>query len=66
MTNGVEKMSMNDLLKQWQSEVKTLENMESTNPAWDWMVVQGHLENLHNLAQELRRKKSLERAKWQP
>lgn len=62
----IEKMSMNDLLKQWQNEVSALQNMESSNPDWEWKSVQNHLENLHSLAHELRQKKAQERAKWQP
>lgn len=63
---AIEKLSMHDLLKEWQGELKVLEDMERTNPTWEWKKVQLHLENLHQLAQELRRKKALERAKWQP
>jgi hypothetical protein len=62
----IEQMSMHDLVKEWQAELSALEQMEADNPTWEWRPVQLHLENLHALAQELRRKKALERAKWQP
>lgn len=62
----IESMSLHDLNREWQTELGALKEMENTNPAWEWKPVQLHLERLHALAQELRRKKGLERAKWQP
>jgi len=62
----IEKMSHHDLVKEWQDELAALQSMDSANPTWEWAPVQGRLERLHALAQELRRKKALERAKWQP
>jgi hypothetical protein len=64
--SAVESMSLHDLVKEWHAELGALEKMEQENPSWEWKQVQAHLENLHALAQELRRKKALERAKWQP
>jgi hypothetical protein len=63
---AIEKMTLHDLSKEWRAELSALEKMEQDNPTWEWMPVQLHLENLHALAHELRRKKGLERAKWQP
>lgn len=63
---AIEKMPLHDLVKEWQAELSALEKMESENPTWEWKPVQMRLENLHALAHELRRKKALERAKWQP
>ena len=63
---AIESMAPHDLLKEWQTELNALQNMEQANPTWEWKTVQLHLERLHALAQELRRKKGLERAKWQP
>ena len=63
---AIEQMSLHDLVKEWHTELGALEKMEQDNPTWEWKRVQSHLENLHALAQELRRKKALERAKWQP
>ena len=62
----IESMSLHDLLKEWHSELGLLDTMEQTNPTWEWRTVQLGLERLHALAQELRRQKALERAKWQP
>ncbi len=62
----IESMSLHDLLKEWHSELGLLNTMEQTNPTWEWRTVQLRLERLHALAQELRRQKALERAKWQP
>ena len=62
----IEKMSAHDLMREWSTELGALGKMEQDNPTWDWKPVQLHLENLHALAKELRRKKALERAKWQP
>lgn len=62
----IETMSIHDLIREWESELRVLQNMENTNSTWEWKPVQLHLERLHALAQELRRKKGLERAKWQP
>jgi hypothetical protein len=62
----IEQMSTHDLVKEWHAELGALDKMEQENPTWEWHRVQLHLENLHALAQELRRKKALERAKWQP
>lgn len=62
----IENMSIHDLIREWQTELGALQGMENSNPAWDWHPVQHHLERLHALAQELRRKKALDRAKWQP
>jgi hypothetical protein len=64
--SAIEQMSMHDLVKEWNAELSALEKMEQENPTWDWKPVQERLENLHALAHELRRKKALERAKWQP
>ena len=63
---AIELMSLHDLVKEWHAELGALEKIEQANPTWDWKPVQLRLENLHALAQELRRKKGLERAKWQP
>jgi hypothetical protein len=62
----IESMSLHDLAKEWQAELGMLQGMESSNPTWEWKPVQLRLERLHALAHELRRKKGLERAKWQP
>lgn len=62
----IEKMSLFDLLKEWQAELDQLKATEETNPRWDWKPVQLHLERLHALAREIRSRKALERAKWQP
>jgi len=62
----IEKMTLHDLVKEWRAELSALENIEQDNPTWEWKPVQMRLENLHALAHELRRKKALERAKWQP
>ena len=63
---SIEKMSLFDLLKEWQSELDQLKGAEESNPNWDWKPVQLHLERLHALAHEIRIRKSEERAKWQP
>ena len=63
---AIEQMSVHDLVKEWHAELSALDKIEQENPTWDWKPVQRRLENLHALAQELRRKKALERAKWQP
>lgn len=65
-TTPIESLSVHDLIREWTSELGALQSMESSNPSWEWKAVQPHLERLHALAQELRRKKGLERAKWQP
>lgn len=65
-TAPIEKMSMHDLLKEWQAELGLLQAMEQANPTWEWKPVQLRLERLHALARELRKRKSEERAKWQP
>ncbi len=62
----IESMSIHDLTREWQSELSALQGLEAINPTWEWKPVQLHLERLHALAQELRRKKAQERAKWQP
>jgi len=62
----IENMSAHDLIKEWNAELILLQGMEGSNPTWEWKSVQTHLERLHALAQELRRKKAEERAKWQP
>ena len=62
----IEKMSLFDLLKEWQSALDQLKATEETNPRWDWPPVQRHLERLHALAREVRTRKAQERAKWQP
>ena len=62
----IEKMSLFDLLKEWQTELEQLKATEETNPHWDWSPVQRHLERLHALAREIRMRKAQERAKWQP
>ena len=62
----IERLSLHDLVKEWQAELNALQGMETQNPTWEWKPVQLHLERLHALAQELRRKKGQERAKWQP
>jgi hypothetical protein len=63
---AIEQLSMHDLVKEWHAELNALDKMEQDNPTWEWREVQLRLENLHALAHELRRKKGLERAKWQP
>lgn len=65
-THPIESMSVHDLAKEWNAELTQLQGMEDSNPTWEWKIVQSHLERLHALAQELRRKKAQERAKWQP
>jgi hypothetical protein len=62
----IEKMSLFDLLKEWQSELDHLKSAEETNPRWEWPPVQQRLERLHALAREIRTRKAQERAKWQP
>ncbi len=62
----IETMSLHDLIREWENELGALQGMDKSNPAWEWNPVQLHLERLHALAHELRRKKGLERAKWQP
>ncbi|MDH4246838.1 MAG: hypothetical protein OEW39_08845 [Deltaproteobacteria bacterium] len=62
----IEQLSTHDLLKEWNAAVGALAAMEGSNPTWEWKLVQVQLERLHALGHELRRKKSLERAKWQP
>jgi len=62
----IEKMSLYDLLKEWQSELDQLKSAEETNPRWEWPPVQMRLERLHALAREIRTRKAQERAKWQP
>ena len=62
----IEKMSLFDLLKEWQGELDLLKATEESNPGWEWRPVQRHLERLHALAHEIRTRKSQERAKWQP
>ena len=62
----IEKMSLFDLLKEWQSELDQLKATDESNPRWDWSSVQLHLERLHALAREIRTRKAQERAKWQP
>lgn len=66
VTTPIESLSVHDLIREWNSELGALQAMESSNPSWEWQVVQLHLERLHALAQELRIKKGQERAKWQP
>ena len=63
---AIEKMSLFDLLKEWQSELDLLKATEESNPTWEWKTVQLHLERLHALAHEIRARKAQERAKWQP
>ena len=63
---SIESMSLHDLIREWETELGALQQMDNTNPTWEWKPVQLHLERLHALAQELRRKKGLERAKSQP
>ena len=62
----IEKMSLFDLLKEWQGEFEHLNATEESNPGWEWRPVQRRLERLHALAHEIRNRKSQERAKWQP
>ena len=62
----IEQLSLHDLRKAWDASVNALASMAETNPAWEWKAVQLQLEQLHALAHELRRKKGMERAKWQP
>jgi hypothetical protein len=66
MKPPIEKMAGHDLVKEWQAELSALQSMEQSNPTWEWKPVQAHLERLHVLAQELRKKKAEDRAKWQP
>ena len=66
MNQPIEKMSMHELLKEWQSEVGALQAIEKSNPDWNWKPLQLSLERLHALARELHSKKAQERAKWQP
>ena len=66
MKTPIEDMSLQDLQSEWQGELGALQDMEKSNPGWEWQPVQLHLERLHGVAQEFRRKKSLELAKWQP
>ena len=66
MKPSVEKMAVHDLVKEWQAELSALQSLEQSNPTWEWKPVQARLERLHMLAQELRKKKAEERAKWQP
>ena len=65
-SHPIEQLSPHDLLREWDTAVKALATMAETNPNWEWKKVQPQLEHLHALAQELHRKKALERAKWQP
>lgn len=62
----IEMLSLGELEQQWQAELKRLGETPTKNPSWEWPPVQEHLERLHALAQELRRKRALERARWQP
>ena len=66
MKAPIEQMNLQDLQQEWQRAVGVLQGMEQGNPTWEWKQVQIPLERLQALAVELRRKKSLERAKWQP
>ena len=66
MEQPIEKMSVHDLQKEWQKELEGLHSIEQQNPNWAWRPIQLRLERLHALAQEIHRKKALERAKWQP
>ena len=66
MTTAIENLSAQELVREWESELEGLRSMEASNPAWDWKPVQLHLERLHALAHEIKSKKALERAKWQP
>ncbi len=63
---SIENMASTELLRKWREELKKLQGQEYENPHWEWSVVQTHLENLHALAHELRRKQGVERARWQP
>ncbi len=65
-TLPIEKMSLFDLLNEWQAELEALKSTEESNPGWEWRPVQRHLERLHALGHEIRARKSQERAKWQP
>ena len=66
MKQSLEKMSTQELLAEWQAELNRLLTLDQANPAWEWRPVQEHLERLHALAHEIRTKKALDRAKWQP
>ncbi len=66
MNQPIEKMSIHELLKEWQAEVAVLESIEKSNPGWDWKPVQVSLERLHALARQIQAEKARERAKWQP
>jgi hypothetical protein len=66
MKPPIEKLAGQDLVKEWQAELSALHSMDQSNPTWEWKPVQRRLERLHVLAQELRKKKAEERAKWQP
>ena len=66
MNVAIENMPAQDLIKEWETELDALKNMEAGNPGWDWKPVQLRLERLHVLAHEIRNKKAQERAKWQP
>ncbi len=62
----IEKHDHSELLHQWHTTLEVLREIEHQNPNWEWSPLQLHLERLHALAQEMRRKKTLERARWQP
>ncbi len=62
----IEEQEENELLHQWHETLEALREQEHDNPTWEWPRVQVQLERLHALAQELRRKQSLSRARWQP
>ncbi len=66
MNQPIEKMSVHELLKEWQSAIGSLQGIEKNNPNWEWKSVQLSLERLHALAREIHAKKAQERAKWQP
>ena len=66
MKAPIEQLNLQDLQQEWQRTVSSLQAMEQGNPTWEWKPVQLQLERLHALAMELRRKKALDRAKWQP
>ena len=68
---ALERMEQNNPTWAWPQVQPHLEALHALaagqdGPRPDWKRVQPHLENLQALAMELRRKKALERAKWQP
>ena len=66
MNTVIEKLSAQELVREWEAELEILKSMDASNPGWDWKPVQERLERLHALAHEIHGKKAQERAKWQP